>query len=47
MREVELVTRWTCRLLLFSATGFERNLMKSVAARSDVELIDLARIYGF
>jgi uncharacterized protein len=35
-----------CRLLLFSATGFERNLMKSVAARSDVELIDLARIYG-
>ena len=36
----------SCRLLLFSATGFERNLVRSVTDRPDVELIDLDRLYG-
>jgi uncharacterized protein len=35
-----------CRLLLFSASGFERNVIKAAAARTDVELIDIARLYG-
>ena len=35
-----------CRLLLFSATGFERNLVRESSTRADVELIDLARLYG-
>lgn len=35
-----------CRLLLFSANGFERNLVRSASARTDVELIDVARLYG-
>jgi uncharacterized protein len=36
----------TCRLLLFSAAGFDRNLTNAAAVRNDVELIDLARMYG-
>ena len=35
----------TARLLLFSASGFERNLVNHVRHRSDVELINLARLY--
>lgn len=35
----------SARLLLFSASGFERNLRSDVASRSDVELIDLERLY--
>jgi uncharacterized protein len=35
-----------CRMLLYSAKGFERNLVQLAATRSDVELIDLARLYG-
>ena len=35
----------TARLLLFSAAGFDRNLTNQAAARDDVELIDLERIY--
>ena len=34
------------RLLLFSANGFERNLIKAASARSDIELIDNTRLYG-
>ncbi len=34
------------QLLLFSANGFERNLVRLAAARSDVELIDVRRLYG-
>ncbi len=33
------------KLLLFSAAGFDRNLERVSAERSDVELIDLERIY--
>ena len=35
-----------CRLLLFSANGFERNLVRTASTRTDVELIDVARLYG-
>ena len=35
----------TARLLLFSASGFDRNLINEVDTRHDVELIDLERIY--
>ena len=35
----------TAKLLLFSATGFDRNLLASAEARDDVELIDLDRMY--
>ncbi len=35
-----------CRLLLFSASGFERNLFRAASARTDVELIDVDRLYG-
>jgi uncharacterized protein len=35
-----------CRLLLFSASGFERNVVKAAGARADVELIDTSRLYG-
>ncbi len=35
-----------CRLLLFSAVGFERNVLKAVKGRADVELIDVSRLYG-
>lgn len=34
------------KLALFSATGFEPDLVSQAAARTDVELIDLARLYG-
>lgn len=34
------------KLLLFSATGFEANLTKQAATRSDVELTDLRRLYS-
>jgi uncharacterized protein len=33
-------------LLLFSANGFDRNLVRSASTRSDIELIDIARLYG-
>ena len=33
------------RLLLFSASGFDANLRRVVAARDDVELVDLDRLY--
>lgn len=33
------------KLLLFSATGFDRNLLAAAEAREDVELIDLERMY--
>ena len=33
------------RLLLFSASGFDRNLQRAAAERGDVELIDLDRLY--
>jgi uncharacterized protein len=32
-------------LLLFSARGFDTNLERHVSARSDVELVDLNRLY--
>jgi uncharacterized protein len=35
-----------CRLLLFSASGFERNVVKAAKTRTDVELIDTSRLYG-
>lgn len=35
----------TSRLLLFSASGFERNLTATASERADVELIDIDRIY--
>ena len=35
-----------CRLLLFSASGFERSLIRTTSTRTDVELIDVARLYG-
>lgn len=35
----------TAKLLLFSATGFDRNLLASAEARDDVELVDLDRMY--
>lgn len=35
----------TARLLLFSASGFDRHLINEVDTRLDVELIDLERIY--
>ena len=35
----------SARLLLFSASGFEGNLTQQVAARNDVELINLERLY--
>jgi len=34
------------KLLLFSAAGFDRNLIGATAERSDTELIDLDRMYG-
>ncbi len=34
------------RLLLFSASGFERNLVRAASTRPDVELIDVRRLYG-
>ena len=36
----------SAKLLLFSASGFERNLINEANERHDVELVDLARIYG-
>ncbi len=39
-------TREGCRLLLFSDSGFDRNLVRSASGRPDVELIDVARLYG-
>ena len=36
----------TCRLLLFAAQGADRALAHAAASRSDVELIDLRRLYG-
>ena len=36
----------SAKLLLFSASGFERNLINDAQQRHDVELIDLVRIYG-
>ena len=36
----------TCRLLLFSASGFSADLMRIATSRPDLELIDLARLYG-
>lgn len=38
-------TAVSARLLLFSANGFERNLVDNAKGRDDVELIDLERIY--
>lgn len=35
-----------CRLLLFSALGFEFTLQSAAQRREDVELIDLTRLYG-
>lgn len=35
----------TTKLLLFSATGFDRNLVAAADRRGDVELIDLNRMY--
>ncbi len=35
----------TTKLLLFSATGFDRNLLAAAEAREDVELVDLDRMY--
>lgn len=35
----------SARLLLFSANGFERNLVAAAKERKDVELIDLRRMY--
>ncbi len=35
----------TTKLLLFSATGFDRNLLAAGVARDDVELVDLDRMY--
>jgi uncharacterized protein len=35
-----------CRLMLFSASGFERNLVRATSTRTDVELIDVNRLYG-
>jgi uncharacterized protein len=34
------------RLLLFSDNGFERNLVRLASSRTDVELIDVDRLYG-
>ena len=39
-------TALSARLLLFSANGFERNLIDSAKGRDDVQLIDLERIYA-
>ena len=36
----------SAKLLLFSASGFDRNLINDAQQRHDVELIDLVRIYG-
>lgn len=36
----------SAKLLLFSASGFDRNLTNEANERHDVELIDLVRIYG-
>ncbi len=36
----------SCRLFLFSAYGFERNLVRAAKGRTDVELINIARLYG-
>ncbi len=36
----------SAKLLLFSASGFDRNLVNDAHTRRDVELIDLERIYG-
>jgi hypothetical protein len=36
----------SCRLLLFSARGFSAELRRATAGRRDVELVDLARLYG-
>ncbi len=38
-------TAGAARLLLFSAHGFDANLQRVVVSRSDVELIDLKRLY--
>ncbi len=38
-------TAASCKLLLFSASGFDTNLMRTSAGRDDVELIDLVRLY--
>ena len=35
----------TAKLLLFSAGGFDRNLIRAAGTRADVELIDLDRLY--
>jgi len=36
----------TAKLLLFSAHGFDRNLVRAAAPRPEVELIDLNRLYN-
>jgi AAA+ ATPase superfamily predicted ATPase len=36
----------SAKLLLFSASGFDHNLINDAQQRHDVELIDLVRIYG-
>jgi DNA-binding transcriptional ArsR family regulator len=36
----------TAKLLLFSANGFDRNLVRAADPRPDVELIDLDRLYN-
>jgi uncharacterized protein len=35
-----------CRLLIFAAHGADRELTRVAASRPDVELVDLARLYG-
>lgn len=39
-------TATSARLLLFSANGFERNLIEHAKRRDDIDLIDLKRIYS-
>jgi hypothetical protein len=39
-------TALDARLMLFSASGFDRNLEREAAARGDVELVDLGRLYA-
>ena len=36
----------TARLALFSAAGFQEDLVGAAAARTDLELVDLERLYG-
>jgi uncharacterized protein len=39
-------TAASARLLLFSANGFEQNLIEHAKRRADIDLIDLKRIYS-